>query len=254
MQNQSILTPYFLDQRLSGLEVLAGDNWILNIPGLPAGEPQVRMGVLHETLATEVAQALNAGKRPVSIVGDCCAAIGVAAGIQRAGIEADLIWFDAHGDFNTWDTTPSGFLGGMPLAMIAGLGEMTMPHHVGLQPWPLHRITLTDARDLDPGERDLIASSGIKHLSNPAKLLEVTLDRNLYVHFDTDILSPEDAPAMNYLASGGPRASELAAIFRVLAATGQIAAVSMSTWNPDLDEDGRSQAVCMELLNILLGL
>ncbi len=241
MQNQFILTPYFLDQRLPGLDKLAEGGWVLNHPTLTPGDPQSRMGVLHETLANEVSRAVEAGKRPVSIVGDCCAAIGVAAGIRRAGLEADLIWFDAHGDFNTWDTTPSGFLGGMPLAMIAGLGELTMPQHVGLQPWPHHRITLTDARDLDPGERDLVETSGIRHLVDPAMLLGETFNRPLYIHFDTDIISPQDAPAMNYLASGGPRVSELAAVFNVLAETGRVAAVSMSTWNPDLDVDERSQ-------------
>lgn len=57
-------------------------------------------------------------------------------GLQRAGIDPNLIWFDAHGDFNTWETTSSGFPGGMPLAMIVGKGEQTMPEAVGLRDLP----------------------------------------------------------------------------------------------------------------------
>ncbi len=58
--------------------------------------------------------------------GDCVASLGVAAGLQRAGIEPSVAWLDAHGDFNTWETTPSGFMGGMPLAVLAGLGDQSI--------------------------------------------------------------------------------------------------------------------------------
>jgi arginase len=253
MEDQFFLTPYFLDQPLPGLEAFVKEGWFVNHQTLPPGEAQGRMGVLHEALAVRTARALKAGKRPVSLAGDCCAAIGVAAGIQRAGAEFDLVWFDAHGDFNTWDTTPSGFLGGMPLAMIAGLGEQTMLETVGLRPWSLSRITLADARELDPGERDLVEGSGIRHLADPGRVLSERFDRPIYLHFDTDLINPQDAPAMNYPAPGGPRASDLDSVFTALAATGHIAAVSVSSWNPDLDPDGRSRDICLALLDRLLG-
>jgi arginase len=78
----------------------------------------------------------------VSIAGDCVATMGVLAGLHDAGITPTLIWFDAHGDFNTWETTPSGFLGGMPLAMIVGRGEQTMPHGWAGDPLPNHASSL----------------------------------------------------------------------------------------------------------------
>jgi arginase len=171
------------------------------------------------------------------------------AGLQKAGIGPLFIWFDAHGDFNTWDTTPSGFLGGMPLAMIAGLGEQSMPNAVGLQAVEHEDIILTDGRDLDPGEMELVSGSGILHLTDPMILLEYDFpDKPIYVHFDTDILNPLDAPAMNYLVKGGPRAEELAKVFRHIAQTGQVTAISVSSWNPELDEDGRSKETIMGLL------
>jgi arginase len=249
-----ILTPYFLDQALPGLDGLAEEAWFFNRQPLPPGDAQVRMSFLHEALAGEMASALDQGFLPVSIAGDCCAVIGVAAGLQRAGIDADLVWFDAHGDFNTWETTPSGFLGGMPLAMIAGLGEQTMPMAVGLRPWPHDQIFLTDGRDLDPGESALVQGSEINHILDPTQILsKLEGDRPLYIHFDTDLINPEDAPAMNYLAPGGPRPTELVAVFSLLAETGRIAAVSMSTWNPKLDVDRHTKKICLELLDCLLG-
>jgi arginase len=253
MKTQFILTPYFLDQHLDGLKELTRPDWIVNEQSLPDTDKQTRMSVLHKELAKHVTEAVYAGLVPVSIAGDCCTAIGVMAGLQRAEIEPLFIWFDAHGDFNTWETTPSGFLGGMPLAMIAGLGEQSMPNAVGLQPIEHEDIILTDGRDLDPGEQELVSGSGILHMHDPMALLEYNFpDRPIYVHFDTDILKPLDAPAMNYLAEGGPRAEELAKVFKHIAQTGQVKAISVSSWNPELDEDGRSKETIMNLLQELV--
>ena len=253
MQNSVILTPFFLDDPVLELEFLVQPGWQINQPILPDGERQRRMIVLYEDLAALVAQTAVSGRRPVSIAGDCCTTIGVLAGLQRANIQPTLIWFDAHGDFNTWETTPSGFLGGMPLAMLVGRGEQTMPVGVRLVPLPESKVILTDGRDLDVGEREAVQRSDIIHLSDVTRLLTNDLPEGpLYVHFDTDILNPEAAPAMNYRAPGGPSAVVLQQVFERLSATGRVTAVSMSSWNPELDIDGRSQAVCMELLHTLL--
>lgn len=255
MKPQFILTPYFLDQPLPALEGLAKSDWQVNHQTLPEGaDVQSRMSVLHGALAHQVTAALDDNHLPVSIAGDCCATIGVMAGLQRGGIDPILIWFDAHGDFNTWETTPSGFLGGMPLAMLVGLGEQTMVQAVGLSPIAQERIILTDGRDLDPGEQALIAGSKAVHLNDPLHLLDYPLEkRPLYIHFDVDVINPLEVPAVSYVAAGGPRAAALAQVFRHLAQTGQIVAVSLSTWNPKLDEDGRSKERCMKLLQELLG-
>lgn len=253
MKTQFILTPYFLDQPLPPLETLAESGWFVNHQPLLGTAVPSRVAALHEALAHQVTTSLAANGLPVSIAGDCCTTIGVMAGLQQAGIEPRLIWFDAHGDFNTWETTPSGFLGGMPLAMLAGLGEQTMLQALGLRPLAPAHIILTDGRDLDPGEQELIAGCDMVHLRDPLYLLDYDLgDRPLYVHFDTDIINPLDAPAMSYTAEGGPRAETLAQVFRHLAKTGRIVAVSFSAWNPQLDADGRSQETCMNLLHELL--
>jgi len=254
MQNRFILTPFFLDEPLPELESLINSDWHVNKPAMPDGDKQHRMSSLHQPLADFVAKTIASGKRPVSIAGDCCTAIGVLAGLQRAGINPLLIWFDAHGDFNTWETTPSGFLGGMPLAMLVGRGEQTMANAVGLHPFSEAQVILTDARDLDSGEQDLLKESSVRHLSDARSLIRHPLpDIPLYIHLDTDVINPNDAPAMNYLAPGGPLVAELQEVFRFLAQTGHIVAVSVSTWNPSLDKDRRSERVCMELLCTLIG-
>jgi len=253
MQNGFILTPFFLDEPLPELESLIKSDWHVNKPAMPDGDKQHRMSSLHQPLADFVAKTIAIGKRPVSIAGDCCTAIGVLAGLQRAGTDPLLIWFDAHGDFNTWETTPSGFLGGMPLAMLVGRGEQRMMNAVGLQPFSESQVILTDARDLDPGEQDLLEESSVLHLPDTRSLIGHPLpDIPLYIHLDTDVINPNDAPAMNYLAPGGPDAAELQEVFGYLAQTGRIVAVSVSTWNPSLDKDRRSERVCMELLHTLI--
>lgn len=254
MKNRFILTPFFLDEPLPELETLVQPGWLLNKPGLPRGNKQERMGTLYQPLAQYVAKAIERDERPVSVAGDCCTAIGVLAGLQRAGLDPLLIWFDAHGDFNTWETTPSGFLGGMPLAMLVGLGEQTIVEAVTLKPLLEEQVILTDARDLDPGERTSLENSAVTHLPEVKNLLAHPLeDRPLYLHFDTDIIDPKDAPAMNYPAPGGPSRADLGEIFRRLASSGRIAALSMSSWNPKLDHDRRTQKVCLEHLRILAG-
>ena len=253
MQNQMILTPFFLDDPLPGLESLAASGWLINKPLLPDGERQQRLSSLHRPLAEFTQQSLLNGKRPVSIAGDCCATIGVLAGLQRAGLDPVLVWFDAHGDFNTWETTPSGFLGGMPLAMLVGKGEQTMLKALKLTPLAENRVILTDARDLDPGEKLLVEAAAVVHLTDVSELLGLTLpDGPLYVHIDTDIVNPAEAPAMNYPAAGGPSAGRLQTVMQHLNRTGRIAAVSVSTWNPEMDKGGQSRRVCMGLLETLI--
>jgi arginase len=254
MQNQMILTPFFLDEPLADLESLAVSDWLINKPDLLPGDKQQRMSAVHRQLADVTSQSILNGSRPVSIAGDCCTTLGMLAGLQRAGCDPTLIWFDAHGDFNTWETTPSGFLGGMPLAMLVGRGEQTMLKALELTPLAEDRVILTDARDLDPEEKQLVKEADVIHLPDVGSLLDSALpDGLLYIHIDMDIINPANAPAMNYLAAGGPSADELQMVMKHLRRTEKIAAVSVSTWNPKLDEDGQSRRVCMEILDALIG-
>ena len=188
------------------------------------------MAVLYNHLAVLVAEARN----PVVYAGDCLSIMGVAGGLQRRGIDPTVLFFDAHGDFHTWETTPSDFLGGMALAMLTGRGEQSIVDGVGMRPIEDDRVWLIDGRDLDSGEDEAVAASGIHHVS----VGEITANPppgDLYVHVDVDVVNPRDMPGVNYPAPGGPSADVVAQAIAALHATGRVVALSFSSWNPALE-------------------
>ncbi len=253
MPDDLILTPTFLDQpQPAFLKLVPPPSQVIQ-PPLPQADTQDRLSVIHLALAGAVQNSLRHGRRPVSFAGDCVSTLAVAAALQRENLQPTLLWLDAHGDFNTWETTPSGFLGGMPLAMLVGRGEQRMPVAVGLRPWPENNVVLSDARDLDPGEREAVAASQIHHVRELGRVSRLLPDGPLWVHFDVDVINPLDAPAMKYRAPGGPRADELEALFAALAASGRVIAISLSAWDPELDHDATTARVCLHLLHILQG-
>lgn len=254
MQNDFIISPSFIDRAVPELAELNLAGALINNPERFGEGQQAKASCVHLPLAEFVAHSAQQGRRPVSVAGDCCTAIPMLAGLQRAGVDPFLIWIDAHGDFNTWETSPSGFLGGMPLAMIAGRGEMTMAEAVNMQPMAESRIVLADGRDLDPEEAEAVANSDMNHIERFSDLLDSPLPAGpLYVHFDTDVIDCAEAPGHNYPVPGGPGAELVVEVMRRLAATGRVVAVSMSTWNPDLDEDGQTAQHCMTAFNTLIG-
>jgi arginase len=251
--NSFILTPYFLDELDTGLLPLQKSDWELIQVELEAENQQDRMVEIYNLLSERTAEVIKAGRRPVSVAGDCCSTIGFLAGLQHAGMDPILIWFDAHGDFNTWETTPSGFLGGMPLAMLVGLGEQRMVSSVGTTNLLEEQVFLTDGRDLDPGEIVNLKRSAVRHIPDVALLLEQPLPPGpIWVHFDVDVLNLQDLPAVSYPAQGGPSADLMRRVFKRLADSGQVEAVSLSSWNPELDTDGLSRDLSLELLSVLV--
>jgi arginase len=263
MENQYLLTPYFLDDEVPGLKALARDTWKVTAADLPAttvlskerpaSVRQARMAALYEPLRDAVEMAITEGRRPVSVAGDCCTTLAVFSGLQNAKLNPTLLWFDAHGDFNTWETTPSGFLGGMPLAMLVGRGEQTLARSVGLRVVDESDVWLTDGRDLDPGERLALEDSNVHLIADMDDLLEGPLPAGpIYVHFDCDVLDPSEAPAVSYLAPDGPAAETLRQVFRRLAGGGQVVAASLSAWNPRMEGAERTGALVMSLLDELV--
>jgi arginase len=251
MSDRRLITPFFLDRPSLPHRGLTGD-W-LNDVTLHDGPQMQRLSAVHEPLAAEVARTVQAGDRPVSIGGDCCAVIPVMAGLQRAGVAPRLLWLDAHGDFNTPETTPSGFIGGMPLAMLVGRGDQDLLRALSLSPIPERDVILFDARDLDPGEREAVAGSEVRHVRSLAALLEEDLTgRPLHVHIDVDVMSVEDAPAVLYPVPGGPRAVALVELGRRLVARNVPVSVSMTPWVFDRDVDGRTGEACLTVLEGLL--
>ncbi len=199
-------------------------------PKLPDADPFERMGELYRHLADFVAVT----DHPASYAGDCVSSIGVLAGLERRGVRPTLLWMDAHGDFNTPETSPSGFPGGMPLAMLTGRGNQTIVDAVGLTPLADSQVVLVDARDLDPAEGAALAASGIDRATVEQLISNPLPDGPLYVHLDTDIVDPADMPALNYPVPNGPALASVHAAMTRLAATNRVVAFSVSSWNPAL--------------------
>jgi arginase len=251
--NQFILSPFSLDQRATVMDRLATPEWIVNMPALDGDGTTARMGAVHRPLAELVERAVIGGRRPVSIGGDCCQTLPVMAGLRRAGVDPILVWLDAHGDFNTWDTSPSGFIGGMPLAMHVGRGDLTLLEQLALAPMSETDVVLSDARDLDPQERISLAGSGVAHVGRIEDLLTRIPDtRPIYVHFDVDIIDAREAPAMSYPVTGGPTVATLTDVARRIRASDRLAAVSVTVWALDRDQDRQTERACMGVLDALV--
>ena len=236
-----VASPFFMGEFMSGFEV-PEPHERLN-PKLPDADPQHRMAILYRQMADRVA----AIDYPVVYAGDCVTTIGVLAGLEQKGVLPTLIFFDAHGDFNTWETTPSGFIGGMPLAMLTGRGEQTIVAGAGLTPLPVERVILVDGRDLDPGEDTAVAESGITHTTVDELTHTVPPDGPLYVHVDGDVVDPGEMPAMNYPAADGPSLHAVRMAMIHLATTGRVVAFSISSWNPELPGADIASAAMMQL-------
>jgi arginase len=251
-----IEVPYFIGEPIGALQAPEPVE-VLSV-ALPAGSAQARMGVLYRALADAVAApGTTGGGRDggllVVYAGDCLATIGVHAGLQRSMPDPALVWFDAHGDFHTWETTGSGFLGGMPLAMLVGRGEQTIVQAAGLRPLPEARVALVGARDLDPDEDAAVAGSAMAVLDVADVGGWAPPDGPIHLHVDLDVIDPADMPAHNYAADGGPSAAAVTDALVALMSTGRAVAVSFSTWNPALPDADRAAAVTRGIVAALAG-
>lgn len=134
----------------------------------------------------------------------------------------------------TEDTTTSGYLGGLALALAVGVGELTLPAALELVPVPQDRTLLVDARDTDPGERVLLDQSSVTRL----RLQDLTEDLlpagDLYLHVDVDVADPRDVPGLLYPTPDGPPLTEVLTAVRRATATGRVVGIGLAvTWHHD---------------------
>ncbi len=201
-----------------------------------------------------VVQAIRSGADsfPLIFASDCTIALGAVGGLLN-GEELGVIWLDAHGDFNTPETSPSGFVGGMPLAMLAGRGDQQYLRGVGLAPLDESDFILTDARDLDPGEAATLRGSRVRHLRDLHDLLTAPLPAiPLYLHVDLDVIDPADMPAMGYPTPGGAPLDDVAAAVRRVAREGQVIGALFALWNGSRAVDDRPLTAALTVARALV--
>ena len=225
-----------------------------------------RLGLANGQLARIVAAEVKENGFPVGLLANCSALMGMLGGLQRSGpssrpLRVGLVFIDAHGDFNTPETTLSGMLGGMPVAISAGLCLTRLRLKSGLDPaLPERHIVLAGARDLDPLEQDLLDRSAVERLSvddikarsasleSQMKRLESLTDV-IYVHVDMDVLDPPEVSGHPLRVPGGPTSLELAAALTDMFRHPTAAAFGVaSTPSGDHDRDGRSRQAAYNLI------
>jgi arginase len=249
------LAPFFIGRTEPGLD-RGAVSFDITLPAeLAAHEPGSLDAIIRINSAVRDVVSSHAEKSQKVLVlcGDCLVPIGCLAGLERCGIRPYLIWFDAHGDFHTYETTLSGHLGGMPLAMITGRGDQTLLQAIGLTALRDEDVCLIGGRDVESGERELLAASSILQANRLQDALKsIPRHRPVWIHLDTDYLSPIEAPAMRYPAPGGPPVGEVESELNTLVTEFDIAGVSISAWCPALDHDGRSAEACWRAVAALV--
>jgi arginase len=238
----NILVPYHLDEYLPELDVPLQPDVTISAD-LPDGDPWHRMAGLYDRAAETIAADVRAGRRPTVMSGDWTTSYATVVGMQRAGLDPSIVWFDGHGDVQTLETTTSGYIGGMPIRVLSGYRPRLIADSLGLRPVPEDRITLVDARDLDPPEVTYLAEAPIRHVDVDALTADVLPDGPLYLHVDFDVVNADELPGLLFPAPGGPSLDSVsAAIDRVLA-TGRVAALGLAcTWHPGHDAADRVAA------------
>jgi arginase len=224
-----------------------------------------RLGMALGHFSGIVAANERNGWFTVGLLATCPSMPGLVAGLQhsgptREGIRIGMLWLDAHPDFNTPETTRSGSLGGMPVAVATGRALQRMRQDAGLDP-PLsdRNIVMGGVRLTDPLEQELLDASQIEQLSvedlqelSPAVFAQLDrLSRNvdkIYVHVDMDVLDPREVMAHVNKVPGGPSSAQLAALFeQIFARYPKASALGFATI-PATDQGGLSLAAVNRMI------
>jgi arginase len=240
-------------------------------PGDPTARYLPQITDVCQRLADKVETALENGRFPVVLGGDHSVAIGTISGIARywrkRGKRIGVVWVDAHADMNTPDTSPSGNIHGMPLAVLLGHGPAELVAIAGDEPaLDPRNVCVIGARDVDATERALVRETGVRVYSMSelddrgagvcvAEALTRVLDGTVGVHlsFDLDGVDPQHAPGVGTPVPGGLSFRESHLICEKTAATGKLLGVEMVEFNPVIDNENRTGRLAVWLICSALG-
>ena len=211
---------------------------------------------LMRMLSAAVRDARDGGRLPIVLAGNCNTAVGTVAGLGADTI--GVIWFDAHADFNTPETTTSGFLDGTAVAILTGrcwtqLGA-TVPE---FKPLADERICLVGTRDIDSLEGGLLDESSVtvvaprqlrSSLRETLTAMSEHVDR-VYLHLDLDVLDSGVALANKFAVSGGLTLEDMEYALSQIAQTFRIAGISLTAYDPAADRDRSACKAAVRLIS-----
>jgi arginase len=213
----------------------------------------------------EASQAVSAGHVPVFLGGDHSLAMGTVGGVSH-NRRCGLVWIDAHGDFNTPETTTTGNVHGMPLAALLGRGdpELTGLGRAGPKVHPSD-VVVVGLRQLDPRERQMLKSSGMGLYTmrdiderGMSAVLQEALDQleplaSYHVSLDMDAIDPFEAPGVGTPVRGGLTYREAQLLMEIIADTGKLGSMDVVEINPVLDHENRTAQMAVGLVASALG-
>lgn len=261
-------------RQIRQLGIEAEDRGMLSVPSMEKGEPSngrlkhlQACAEVNTALADEVSDIVSQGRFPLVLGGDHSLAIGTIAGLAAHYKNLGLLWMDAHSDLNTAATSPSGNIHGMSLAVSLGSGHPLLTGIREARPKvkPEH-VAIIGARQLDPGEKELIRKQGIRcftmhdidRLGMPRVMeqaMEIVTQGTDGVHlsFDIDSLDPREAPGTGTKVSGGLSYREAHFAMELLSEAGILTSAEFVEVNPSLDSGNRTARLAVELIGSMLG-
>lgn len=218
-------------------------------------------------LAEEVAEVARGGRLPLVLGGDHSVSIGTLAGLAAVEPRQGLIWLDAHGDFNSPDTSPTGNIHGMALAIVLGHGDPRLTTIGGSHAKALEENTvLVGVRDLDEQERSALKRSKVSVFTMRSidelgidvvmrRALEIASRGVTRVHLslDVDVIDPEEAPGVGTPVPGGVTFREAHLALEILADSGFLTSMEVVEINPTLDDRNRTSELAVGLIASALG-
>ncbi|MFX1466017.1 MAG: arginase family protein [Promethearchaeota archaeon] len=218
---------------------------------------------INANLAKSVKNVIDEGYFPLVLGGNCNTILGILAGLTPSKI--GIIYFDAHGDYNTPEISISGFFDGMPLAIATGQCYPDLLTQIGnMSPIPESHTMHVGARDLDPKERELLENSEVQVVTtdelkedSQMKILHSALTKlhsqvqEVYLHIDIDVIDPQEAPGVNYRTPNGLSLDEMEKAIKMIAANFRIKAAALTAYNPDHEEDEKTLQTGFRLLYVI---
>ena len=216
-----------------------------------------RTVAIQRELGRAVRDAVAADELPVVLAGNCSTAVGTLASRPK---DSAVVWFDAHADFNTADTTVTGMLDGLALSMITGRALQSMIGGVeGFAAVEERNVILVGARDLDPAEEIALAGSSVTRLGADSAADAIALALRspgrpvpaVYIHLDLDVLDPRQARANQYDAPGGLSPDALLRTLAAIVAVAPVHAIAITAYDPAWDANGRTLRTAFDALRVL---